>query len=124
LQNKLLDNINTIFYLEDSVVKTMWWFQLLLLIVLKCVSNAQVTTPSGKIEGSTLTSRLGKTIYSFRGIRYAKAPISELRFKVSTTLLVRKIFTHPRQSPIYRTTTKKCFSTAAPCPCRKLEWYL
>jgi carboxylesterase type B len=81
LQNKLLDNINTIFYLEDSVVKTMWWFQLLLLIVLKCVSNAQVTTPSGKIEGSTLTSRLGKTIYSFRGIRYAKAPISELRFK-------------------------------------------
>jgi hypothetical protein len=124
LQNKLLDNINTIFYLEDSVVKTMWWFQLLLLIVLKCVSNAQVTTPSGKIEGSTLTSRLGKTIYSFRGIRYAKAPISELRFKVSTTLLVPKTFSNPRQSPIYEITKRKCFSTAAPCPCTELEWYL
>ncbi|KAJ3625229.1 hypothetical protein MTP99_018790 [Tenebrio molitor] len=62
----------------------MWWYPLLLLVVLKCVSSAQnvhVKTPSGEIEGSTLTSRLGKTIYSFRGIRYAKAPINELRFK-------------------------------------------
>ncbi|RZB40290.1 COesterase and/or Abhydrolase 3 domain containing protein, partial [Asbolus verrucosus] len=39
--------------------------------------NVQVTTPLGTIEGTTLTTRLGKTIYSFRGIRYAQAP----RFK-------------------------------------------
>lgn len=37
----------------------------------------------GKIKGSLLTSRLGKPIFSFRGIRYAKAPIEELRFKVT-----------------------------------------
>ncbi|XP_060523214.1 uncharacterized protein LOC132700111 [Cylas formicarius] len=40
-----------------------------------------VTTPLGKIQGSLLKSRLGKTIYSFRGIRYAQPPIGELRFQ-------------------------------------------
>lgn len=39
----------------------------------------------GQIRGSTLTSRLGRTICSFRGIRYAKAPVEELRFKVSVS---------------------------------------
>lgn len=41
-----------------------------------------VTTPLGDIEGSFLKSRLGKPIFAFRGIRYAKAPVNELRFKV------------------------------------------
>lgn len=41
-----------------------------------------VTLTLGKIRGSTLTTRLGKTIFSFRGIRYAKPPVEELRFKV------------------------------------------
>ncbi|CAH1107848.1 unnamed protein product [Psylliodes chrysocephalus] len=40
-----------------------------------------VSTPFGDIRGTFLTSRLGKQIYSFRGIRYAKPPINELRFK-------------------------------------------
>ncbi|XP_018321730.1 esterase FE4-like isoform X2 [Agrilus planipennis] len=38
-------------------------------------------TPKGKILGTTFTSRLGKTIFGFRGIRFAKAPINELRFQ-------------------------------------------
>lgn len=42
-----------------------------------------VTTPQGEVLGSLLTSRLGKPIYSFRGIRYAKAPVNELRFQVN-----------------------------------------
>lgn len=46
-------------------------------------NNPLVTAPAGTFEGSLLTSRLGKTIYSFRGIRYAEPPVGELRFKVS-----------------------------------------
>ncbi|KAF2891820.1 hypothetical protein ILUMI_14353, partial [Ignelater luminosus] len=43
--------------------------------------SPQVTTPLGEIKGSILTTVRGKTIYSFRGIRYAKPPINELRFQ-------------------------------------------
>lgn len=46
-----------------------------------------VTTPMGQIQGSVIQSRLGKPIYSFRGIRYAKAPKEELRFQVSNNLI-------------------------------------
>ena len=46
-----------------------------------------VNTPLGKIKGSYhFTSRLGKQILSFRGIRYAEPPIGQQRFQV-------KIFT-------------------------------
>nr|XP_023027102.1 esterase FE4-like [Leptinotarsa decemlineata] len=38
-------------------------------------------TPLGKIQGSVLKSRLGRDIFSFRGVRYAEAPIHDLRFK-------------------------------------------
>jgi len=41
----------------------------------------QQSTPLGEVQGSMLTSRQGKHIYAFRGIRYAKAPINELRFQ-------------------------------------------
>uniref|UniRef100_A0A1Y1JWV6 Carboxylic ester hydrolase n=1 Tax=Photinus pyralis TaxID=7054 RepID=A0A1Y1JWV6_PHOPY len=40
-----------------------------------------VSTPSGDLQGSIILSVLGKPIYSFRGIRYAKAPVDELRFQ-------------------------------------------
>ncbi|KAK5641623.1 hypothetical protein RI129_010170 [Pyrocoelia pectoralis] len=43
--------------------------------------NLQVRTPLGDIRGSIIQSALGKSIFSFRGIRYAKAPVGELRFK-------------------------------------------
>nr|CAI5851532.1 unnamed protein product [Callosobruchus analis] len=56
-----------------------------LLFVLQCTwshpENPVVNTPLGTIKGTTLTSRLGKTIYSFLGIKYAKPPVDELRFK-------------------------------------------
>lgn len=45
--------------------------------------NPKVKTPAGVFQGSLLTTRLGKTIYAFRGIRYGEAPVGELRFKVS-----------------------------------------
>ncbi|KAJ9585488.1 hypothetical protein L9F63_002689, partial [Diploptera punctata] len=40
-----------------------------------------VTTAQGKLRGSILTSRKGKQIYSFRGVRFAQPPVGELRFK-------------------------------------------
>lgn len=41
-----------------------------------------ITTPLGQVQGAILASKGGKQIFSFRGIRYAKPPIDELRFKV------------------------------------------
>lgn len=43
--------------------------------------NPIVTAPLGQIQGTVIQSRLGKHIFSFRGIRYAKAPVEELRFQ-------------------------------------------
>ncbi|KAF5306941.1 hypothetical protein FQA39_LY00171 [Lamprigera yunnana] len=40
-----------------------------------------ISTSLGQMKGSLLETVLGKTIYSFRGIRYAKAPVNELRFQ-------------------------------------------
>lgn len=40
-----------------------------------------VSTGLGRIQGSIMTSRTGRPFYAFRGIRYGKAPVGELRFK-------------------------------------------
>ncbi|KAI4456240.1 carboxylesterase [Holotrichia oblita] len=40
-----------------------------------------ITTTLGEVKGTLSTTRLGKTIHAFQGLRYAKAPIKELRFK-------------------------------------------
>ncbi|XP_017776429.1 PREDICTED: esterase E4-like [Nicrophorus vespilloides] len=40
-----------------------------------------ISTPLGDIQGASMTSREGKYLIAFRGIRYAKAPLDELRFK-------------------------------------------
>ncbi|KAJ8959086.1 hypothetical protein NQ318_022343 [Aromia moschata] len=40
-----------------------------------------LTTPSGQLRGTRIISRLGRTIYSFIGIRYAEPPVGNLRFK-------------------------------------------
>ncbi|CAH1102056.1 unnamed protein product [Psylliodes chrysocephalus] len=45
------------------------------------IAEPLVTISLGQIKGSIITSRLAKPIYSFRGIRYARAPVNELRFK-------------------------------------------
>lgn len=40
-----------------------------------------VHAPTGPIRGSILNSRLGRKIYSFRGIRYAEPPVGQQRFQ-------------------------------------------
>ncbi|XP_044758909.1 uncharacterized protein LOC123316758 [Coccinella septempunctata] len=40
-----------------------------------------VSSPLGQYQGTLMTTRLGKQIFSFKGIPYAQPPINELRFK-------------------------------------------
>lgn len=40
-----------------------------------------VSTTLGQIQGSVMKSRLNRPFYAFRGIRYGKPPVGELRFK-------------------------------------------
>ncbi|KAK4874274.1 hypothetical protein RN001_013634 [Aquatica leii] len=40
-----------------------------------------VTTSVASMQGSIILSRHGKQIFSFRGIKYAKAPVDDLRFQ-------------------------------------------
>ncbi|XP_053985421.1 uncharacterized protein LOC128879892 [Hylaeus volcanicus] len=46
-------------------------------------SRPEAIAPTGKIRGSILNSRLGRKIYSFRGVRYAEPPTGDRRFKVA-----------------------------------------
>lgn len=62
--------------------KKITLFVLLLVYELKTVDSVIVKTKLGLIRGSLMRTRLGKIIYSFRGIRYAEPPVSSLRFKV------------------------------------------
>ncbi|XP_022913045.2 esterase FE4-like [Onthophagus taurus] len=48
---------------------------------LKSETNLIVSTPLGQLQGTTLISRKGAKIFSFLGIRYAEAPIGNLRFQ-------------------------------------------
>ncbi|CAH1958123.1 unnamed protein product [Acanthoscelides obtectus] len=62
-------------------IKSLPFYLTLINHVLDYGNCVIITTPLGKINGTTTTSRLGRTIYSFRGIRYAEPPIGELRFQ-------------------------------------------
>lgn len=42
-----------------------------------------VRTRLGRIRGRYLQSRLGSSFLAFRGIRYANAPVNDLRFQVN-----------------------------------------
>ena len=42
-----------------------------------------VDTAQGSVRGSKMKSKLGKKIFAFRGIPYAKPPLGELRFRRS-----------------------------------------
>lgn len=44
-------------------------------------TNPVVSTALGKIKGSVMTSRLDRPFNSFRGIRYGKPPVGDLRFR-------------------------------------------
>lgn len=46
------------------------------------IEQPLVAAPIGKIRGSVLTSRHGKKIYSFRGVRYGEPPVGKQRFQV------------------------------------------
>lgn len=72
-------------------IKVLLVFSLWFVYVQNSLSSEKypvVNAPVGTFQGSVLTSRLGKIIYSFRGIRYAEAPVGELRFKVSFYYLI------------------------------------
>jgi len=63
-------------------------FVVLLSVVLAFASDdPEVIAPTGRIRGSILTSRLGKKIYSFRGVRYAEPPTGQRRFQVKLIIL-------------------------------------
>lgn len=74
----------------------MWHFSLIVctvfLSVLSCTQaqeNPVVQTKLGKIAGTIMKTRLGKDIFAFRSIRYAKPPVGERRFLVS---LAKELF--------------------------------
>ncbi|KAH0551918.1 esterase E4-like [Cotesia glomerata] len=43
----------------------------------------ELTIPLGRIKGSMMRTRLGKDIYTFRGLRYAESPEGKQRFKIA-----------------------------------------
>ncbi|XP_045507222.1 esterase E4-like isoform X2 [Colias croceus] len=43
--------------------------------------NIITQTPSGRFVGSLMTSRRGRPIHAYRGIRYAQPPVGEMRFQ-------------------------------------------
>jgi hypothetical protein len=55
------------------------------LSTLKAVYSTErhkVCIEQGELEGTTLTSRNGRTFVAFQGIPYAEPPVGNLRFKV------------------------------------------
>lgn len=63
-----------------------------------------VQTTKGPVKGIVKTSIVGEDYYRFRGIPYAKPPVGELRFKVSSKNVSVNIFdlekrNYSRQGP-------------------------
>lgn len=64
---------------------------IILLLVMFCnaLINSEVDdlpivdTNLGRIQGRNLRSRLDNSFLAFRGIRYAEAPVNDLRFQVN-----------------------------------------
>ncbi|XP_067618823.1 juvenile hormone esterase-like [Eurosta solidaginis] len=54
---------------------------LVVLVTINQTCAVRVTTTLGTIIGTTLKSRLGVDFFAFRGIRYALAPVANLRFR-------------------------------------------
>lgn len=66
---KLLVLLIEIFLFTESALRT-------------CASDPIVDTPMGRFRGSMMQSTAGREFLAFRGIRYAKPPVGQLRFKV------------------------------------------
>lgn len=74
-----------------NIATKLWILTILVSCSLQfCSTNAEkqdeqfpiVKTKLGEIKGRSMTSRLGQSFLAFRGIRYAEAPVKELRFQV------------------------------------------
>ena len=59
---------------------------LLLVASLACAEEITVKGEKGAIKGVRIDHDFGQYFYAFRGIRYAKAPVGKLRFKVRKIL--------------------------------------
>lgn len=55
---------------------------LVLLATVALAEEMSVKTQKGSVKGVRVDHDFGQYYYSFRGIRYAKAPVGKLRFKV------------------------------------------
>jgi hypothetical protein len=90
-----------IYISEGNSSKSLFWDSemcrkvvLCLLVALALKSNASqpdetspvVRTVHGDLRGSVTQSRLGRIIYSFRGVGFAQPPVGNLRFKVRSTM--------------------------------------
>lgn len=62
------------------------------LLVAEEIRTVELNIPLGRVKGSFMTTRLGRKIYSFRGIRYAEPPVGERRFKVCGFFLIFSCF--------------------------------
>ena len=58
---------------------------LLLVASLACAEEITVKGEKGAIKGVRIDHDFGQYFYAFRGIRYAKAPVGKLRFKVCSS---------------------------------------
>lgn len=59
----------------------------------KCINETVlIQTTSGPIKGLQQKTQFGYEYAEFRGVPYAKPPIGELRFKVSSDLQCSNIF--------------------------------
>ncbi|KAG7190097.1 hypothetical protein KM043_006231 [Ampulex compressa] len=52
-------------------------------LLVGCIADQppEVRAPNGRIKGSFMSTRLGRRIYAFRGIRYTEPPVGLLRFE-------------------------------------------
>ncbi|KAG7190096.1 hypothetical protein KM043_006230 [Ampulex compressa] len=53
------------------------------MLLIGCIADQppEVRAPNGRIKGSFMSTRLGRRIYAFRGVRYAEPPVGQLRFE-------------------------------------------
>lgn len=65
-----------------TIILSLILIVVIALIALPIEKQCHVVLRPGSIQGTKLTTRLGRKIMSYRGIRYAVAPKGRLRFKV------------------------------------------
>ena len=74
---------------------------LLLVASLACAEEMTVKGEKGAIKGVRIDHDFGQYFYAFRGIRYAKAPVGKLRFKVRNTNFLSTIISQLKLAPFW-----------------------